>query len=128
MTLRWPSIAFTITLAIVACAGGGDFEVPLPNGYFIARVSTRKFCVVAPDEHTVILPDISLYRVDNDIVGGQTPGSAGGAFFLLDTKTHSLVTDLSQIEWLKRRSALGLRDNTLRQPRPVGSMWPRRRK
>lgn len=114
--------AVTVLVRLLGCAGGGDFEVLLPGKYFIARVSPGRYCIVAPNQHTVVLPSITGYRVDKHIVAGE---AQPGLFFLLDTQTHVLVTQLPESEWLRQRAALGFHEHTLTQPHPGQTRWPR---
>ncbi len=111
-----------IGLAIIAflCCST-DYEIPLSNGFFIARWQRGEFALVAPDRHTVVVQHLSGYRVDGNVVSGQAASDDNHAgYFIIDTGTRSVSTNLPEHEWKQRLNDLGIRNRELRPPKRPG--------
>lgn len=106
------------------CPGGGDFEIPLPHGYFIARVQPGHFVLVAPDRHTIVLRAIRSYYVQKDVVVGEL-AQAGGAseFFILDTHSGVLNANLRSEDWEQRVRIFGITEKSLHEPQPTDAIF-----
>ena len=112
-------VALALLLLLSAGCTGGDYEIPLANGYFIARIKAGDFALIAPDRHTVVIRTLRAYRVDGDIVAGQTaiPSRPEPLYFIVDTRTNSTMTALTSDDWERRLSALGIHNHELRRPK-----------
>jgi hypothetical protein len=98
---------------------GGDYEIPLANGYFIARVKPGDFALIAPDRHAVVIRDVRAYRVDGNTVAGQMGISSRPEplYFIVDTKTSSALVALTPEDWETRLNAVGIHERTLTRPK-----------
>lgn len=111
-----------IALILYGCPGG-DYEIQLPHGYFIARVQPGHFVLVAPDRHTIVLPAVRAYFVQNGIVVGEVAEhGASSAFFILDTRDGTLNANLRLEQWERRVRTLGITAKSLHQPKPLDSI------
>ena len=116
-------ISFIISVSC-GCPGGGDFEVPLPHCYFIARVQPGHFVVVAPDRHTIVLRAIRSYFVEKDMVVGELAQiGSSPEFFILDTRSGALNTNLGLEEWSQRVRIFGITEKSLHQPQPPDAIF-----
>jgi hypothetical protein len=107
----------------LACAGG-DYQIALPNGYFIARVQPSDFALVAPNGHSVVVRTVKSYMVDGALVTGQTAPSAEGEplYFIVDTQKNSVRSNLPVSMWRDELQRLGIQSIALKEPRPLHVM------
>jgi len=113
--------AVAICFAGALAAACGDYEIPLRHGYFIARVSSDTFVLVAPDHRVVVRPTITAYGVDGDVVAGRDDH---GFYFIVDTASGTRETQLIEREWRRRLQARGISAPQLRAPsRPLFAFW-----
>jgi hypothetical protein len=82
--------SFLLSLSFVTIFGCGDYEIPLRNGYFIARVSSGTWAIVAPDRRVLIGPSVDKYAVKGDVVVGRVriSGSDTVAYFIVNDKNR----------------------------------------
>ena len=109
-----------LALAISACPGG-DYEIALPHGYFIARVQPDDFGLIAPDRRTVMIRTVKRYRIVHDVVFGETSGGEP-LFFILDTRQNSMKKGLAAADWARHLNKGGIYDHTLRRPNPMNAI------
>jgi len=114
--------AYIQVMMLVAC-GGGDYEIPLRHGYFIARVGEGKFCVVDPERHVIILPSVNEYQVHGDVLIGRVSQLNSQTFFVLDMKTHKLESNLTARQFADEIRKRGIHDPSLRRPSSTLSDW-----
>ena len=121
----WQRLAISVTILMVCgCPGGGDFEIPLPHGYFIARVQLGHFVLVAPDRHTIVLRAVRSYFVENDMVVGELAQAGGSSeFFILDTRSGALNTNLRSEDWGQRVRIFGITEKSLHEPHPADAIF-----
>src|SRR5262249_9122051 len=122
-TMRRRLVGATLTLVVLSCSP--DYEVPVQNGFLIARYQAGRFALIAPDRHTVVVDNIAKYRTDGGVVSGQTTSQDGQPeFFVVDTQTRSVTMHLSAREWAAQLNRLGFRDHQLKVPKRPGFFTP----
>jgi hypothetical protein len=116
---RRPLAAVCLLLILAACSG--DYEIPLPNGYFITRWSPGQFALVGPtgrSSHSIVVQQVDAYCVDGTVVAGSFLSPAGEPrYFVVDTAKYEVATDLAARDWNDRLRALGSRNCRLQKPR-----------
>jgi len=123
--MRTARVALTVALLGIAYCST-DYEIPLPNRYFIARWQPSEFALIAPDRHTVVIQRVSRYRVDGNIISGEEASVAGAEpnYFIVDTNAKSVETNLSGSDWERRLESLGIQNHMLTKPkRPKRSIF-----
>jgi hypothetical protein len=109
-----------VTAMCFVCAltwGCGDYEIPLRNGYLVARVSSGEFALVAPDHHVVIAPTITGLHVYGSAVVGNT--NRHDDFFIVDMRSGRSETRLTEREWRTRLRARGIVSPHLNKTQPI---------
>lgn len=112
---------------------GGDYAVPLPNGYELVRLAGSTIVLDKPGlDCRLVGPTVDGYCVYGDIVVGHVsrddslrdirPSVPG--YFLVDTKQGTAFQGLGEAEWLKTLKKHGIAGKQLRKP----SRWDRYRK
>jgi hypothetical protein len=114
MSLR--TIAAAMCLALLHCSG--DSTIDLPHGYFLARVHSGAFAVVNPHRRLVTRTSrqgLALSVIGDVVVGQIDP--AGDAsrpqattFFVVNTATSNVTTDLSQREAVAMLRTFGIQE------------------
>jgi len=81
-----------------------DYEIPLPNGYILARISPGEFVIVAPDRrHIVVGPTVDEYAVMGDVVVGHVRASNGKqSYFIIDSRNVKVDDGLSREDWIRK--------------------------
>jgi hypothetical protein len=126
--LRLPSRLF-LTIALLAPIGisSAPFVIALPNGYYIQRDQASHPGIVKRSGPTVLKGPIAAYAVHRNYVAGCVgtwpprafsypnespfPGSPDARYFILDTETGRLESDMSEENWRERLPALGIPSN-----------------
>jgi hypothetical protein len=115
--------AAVLSLVISACATSMPFVVALPNGYYLQRDRDTNVDLVKRGGRTLIQGPIAAYSVVRNIVAGCVgewpqrfmgypnespfPDSADCRYFILDTPTGHLETNLTPEAWRSRLKELG---------------------
>jgi hypothetical protein len=110
------------------------FVVALPNGYYIERDQASQPGIVKRSGTTVLQGPIAAYAVYRHYIAGavgtwpprafsypnesEFPGSPDARYFILDTESGHLESDLSEEAWRARLSALGI-PSSLRIRAPI---------
>jgi hypothetical protein len=126
---------FALCSLLVACASAAaPFVVALPNGYYLQRDRASNVGLVQRGGRTLVRGPIAAYAVANNVVGGCVgewpprsfaypnetpfPDSPACRYFILDTPSGRLETDLSPATWRSRLKEYGAPE-TLRITAPV---------
>jgi hypothetical protein len=115
-----------IALCFVGVLAGacGDYEIPLPHGYFVARTSSDEFALVAPNHHVIVGPTIKGFHVYRDIVVGRVSRGTSNEFFIVDLKGGRTEKGLAEGEWRKRLEARGVSAPHLSKPSRYQKLFP----
>lgn len=122
--VRWSlGAAIAASWLLVSCATVAPFVVALPNGYYLQRDRASKVALVKRGGRTVIPGPIAAYAVANNVVAGCVgewplrsfaspnespfPDSAACRYFLLDTPSGRMETNLSPQVWRTRLKEYG---------------------
>jgi hypothetical protein len=114
-----------MTMTISACASTkAPTLVALPNGYSLQPDASARSEIVRRDGHRIVPPPIAAYAVSGNVVAGALGEPAPTAhlytndlpftgrpdtrYFVLDTKTGKLDTNLDEAAWKKRLQELGV--------------------
>ena len=115
-------------LLLYAVTGGWSFEIGLPGGYSLARISGSDVVLCSPPMSEVVLgPEIDGYAVYGRIVVGHATysstyrGESTPGYFLLDTKTGWLRSGLSEEQWMRLLRKCGIKG----RPHLWRPTWPR---
>jgi hypothetical protein len=120
---------------LAACASAPPpFVVALPNGYYLQRDRESNVDLVKRGGGTLVNGPIAAYAVANNVVGGCVgewpprafgypnetpfPDSSDCRYFILDTPTGRIETDLSPTAWRSRLKQYGAPED-LRITAPV---------
>ncbi len=105
-------------MMIAAACGGGDYEIPLPGGYIVARISADRFVVVAPNRRDVVLPSIDEYQVYGRVVVGHIPKATrnADAYFILDTVRGQVRVIEDEATWRRQLVEIGIHEASLVRP------------
>jgi hypothetical protein len=112
-------------LAVSACASTkADTLVALPNGYSLQPDKSAHSEIVKRDGHHIVPAPIAAYAVSGNVVAGalgEPPansrlytndlafsGKPDTRYFVLDTLTGKLDTNLDEASWKKRLQELGV--------------------
>jgi hypothetical protein len=117
-----------------ACATPAPFVVALPNGYYLQRDRASNVALVKRGGRALIPGPIAAYSVANNIVAGCVgewpwrfyaypnespfPDSAECRYFILDTPSGRMETNLTPEAWRSRLQAYGA-PQTLQITAPV---------
>lgn len=108
-----PWFVVTVLLAALAFTSCSDRQAPLPGGYFIFIASSSEIILIEPQYGGSILElgtDLQEIGHHNEFIFGRS-GAARGAtpgYFLLNTKSGSIKTGLTESNWLSLTSAAGI--------------------
>lgn len=114
-----------LTLAMSACAStGAQSLVALPNGYSMQPDKSKQSEIVKRDGRRIVAAPIAAYAVSGTVVAGalgEPPASSrlytndlaftgkpDTRYFVLDTLTGKLDTNLDEASWKKRLQELGV--------------------
>jgi len=113
---------------LAACAVSASTlpVIALPNGYYLQRNKSSDIALVKRNGSTVLRGPVAAYAVHRTIVAGCVgkwpergfsypnetpfPESAPAKYFVLDTTTGQLQSDLERAEWKERLKAMGVPD------------------
>ena len=114
---RWLPCA-AVYLLIAACATPAPFVVALPNGYYLQRDRATHVALVKRGGRTLVPGPIAAYAVANNVVAGCVgewpprsysypnelpfPDSADCRYFILDTPSGRMETNLTPDVWRSR--------------------------
>jgi hypothetical protein len=139
MAIRERFIGAINALLVLALMPGAALPAPpaavaLPNGYYIKRDQALHPGIVKRSGPTVLRGPIAAYAVYRHYVAGCVgtwpprafaypnelpfPGSPDARYFILDTDTGRLESDLEQEAWRERLAALGI-PSSLRITAPI---------
>src|SRR5581483_5575576 len=113
------ALAAALTIALSACASTqAQTLVALPNGYSLQPDKTARTEIVKRDGRRIVPAPIAAYAVSGDMVAGalgepspsarlytnDLPFSGGPdtRYFVLDTRSGKLDTNLDEAAWKKR--------------------------
>ncbi len=119
------AVTAALTMTMSACASTkAPTLVALPNGYSLQPDKTGQTEVMKRDGRTVVPAPIAAYAVSRDVVAGALGAPAPSArlytndlpftggpdtrYFVLDTRTGKLDTNLDEAAWKKRLQELGV--------------------
>jgi hypothetical protein len=124
--MRWNLVLITILLvAVTGCAaqggGGSPFVVVLPNGYLIDRDRSSNTQIVKRGGGVVVRGPIAGYTVVQNVVTGYVgdpppassmaptppPPDNAATYFVLDTSSGKVDTNLDTTAWNNRLKELG---------------------
>ncbi|MEJ0035921.1 MAG: hypothetical protein WDO68_07545 [Gammaproteobacteria bacterium] len=125
MLLRWNTILGSLALMLAACAMSAQTAVvALPNGYYLQPDSKRETQLVKRGGKVVMRGPIAAYAVSATIVAGAEgapsaesrsytndlpfEGKAETRYFVLDTNSGKLDSNLDAASWEQRLKALGV--------------------
>jgi hypothetical protein len=119
--LAW--VLITAGLHACATAGPAPFVVALPNGYYLKRDSQSQIDLIRRGGRQVIRGPIAAYAVDHDVVAGCVgewparpsgypnetlfPDSPDCRYFILDTVSGRLETDMDPQTWRAKLAQVG---------------------
>ena len=115
----------TVLLAALAISSCSDREEPLPGGYFIFIASSSEMFLNEP-KYGGSIPelgtDLEEIGSHKEFIFGRSGGRRGAkpGYFLLDTKSGSIKTALTQSNWLSLTTAAGI-------PNPPKLVYPARK-
>jgi hypothetical protein len=111
------------SVVLQACASVAPFVVALPNGYYLRRDRASHIGLIKRGGREVIRGPIAAYAVNGEIVAGCVgewperpsgypneipyPDSPDCRYFILDTDSGQLETDLAPKAWRARLAQLG---------------------
>jgi len=111
-------------LLLTSCATSAPFVVALPNGYYLLRDRATHVALVKRGGGTVVAGPIAAYAVAGNVVAGCVggwqrqsfgysnespfPDSADCRYFILDTPTARMETDLAPEAWRARLETYGV--------------------
>jgi hypothetical protein len=115
--------ACIVTLALSACATPWSKSVvALPNGYYLRARQAGDIWIVKGDAHSAAVGPIAAYSVLNSVVAGalgevpevyrthsndlEFKGTTTTRYFLLDTASGKLESDLDEAAWQARVAPL----------------------
>ena len=112
------AIGLFLVAATGLLAGCQDYTVPLPHGYFIARVHSGGFGIVTPQNRGVtrlttrgvdvaVVGDIVAGEIDPEWSKGEKP-LPNEDFFVIHTATGQAWLDLQSGEYRQRLRELGV--------------------
>lgn len=127
ITPRSPAIlvALCVLFGFVATAQAAapPFVVALPNGYYLEKKKGADLALVKRRGGTVVKGPIAAYGIHRAIIAGAVgewpprpsgypnetpfPENADAKYFILDSATGKVETDLSLADWKERLKALG---------------------
>jgi hypothetical protein len=98
--------------------GCGDYEIPLRNGYFIARVSSDTWVIVGPDHNVLVGPSVDQYAIKGDVVAGRVRPSDDAAvtYFVLNTRTGTTINIRDEGAWRRELARQHIQDVVLVRP------------
>lgn len=119
------AVAILLTLATVSCASMPRGPVvALPNGYYLRPDTSKQTVLVKRDGKAVLPGHVAAYAVSDFLVAGalgQTTeaaleytndlpfsGTADTRYFILDTQSGQVESDLDKTAWKARLKALGV--------------------
>ena len=105
LTLAW--------LFLTACHS--DYVIPLPNAYFLARVTSKENIIGDPNGRAVVGPTVDKYAIRGDIVLGSVALNGEHSWFILDTRTRRLRT-MSYDEWKRELRTMHVDESTVVPP------------
>ena len=122
---RWMTILGSLALLLAACATSAQIAVvALPNGYYLQPDSKRQTEIVKRGGRTVLAGPIAAYAVSATVVAGAQgepsaashsytndlpfEGKADTRYFVLDTDSGKLDSNLDATSWEQRLKALGI--------------------
>ena len=121
-----------LSLMLCSCAVSAPFVVALPNGYYLQRNKTAQIMLVKRGGAQVLRGPIAAYDVHRNLVVGCVgtwpprafsypnespfPESAPARYFVLDTVTGKLDSDLDLETWKKRLGEAGVGDVRITAP------------
>ena len=122
---RWITILGSLALLLAACATSAQIAVvALPNGYYLQPDSKRQTEIVKRGGHVVLAGPIAAYAVSATVVAGAQgepsaashsytndlpfEGKADTRYFVLDTDSGKLDSNLDAASWEQRLKALGI--------------------
>jgi hypothetical protein len=124
------SVAITavlVTSSLTACAAAPSGPVvALPNSYYLQPDKGEQTQLVRRDGHRILPAHVAAYAVSGQIVAGalgdvaskrlytnELPfkGESTTRYFILDTSTGKLESDLDLDSWHSRLKTLGVRDD-----------------
>jgi hypothetical protein len=126
MLFRWKTIFCSLALLLAAaCAmAASTAVVALPNGYYLQPDSKRQTELIKRGGKKVVPAPIAAYAVAATVVGGALgapsaesysytndlpfAGKAETRYFVLDTNTGKLDTNLDAAAWEARLKELGV--------------------
>jgi len=113
-----------VFLLLAACATSAPFVVALPNGYYLQRDRDAHVALVRRDGRTIIPGPVAAYAVVNNLVAGCVgewprrflaypnesafPDSADCRYFILDTPSGRMDTNLAPEAWRSRLKDYGV--------------------
>lgn len=125
MLLRWISIPGSLALVLAACATSAQTAVvALPNGYYLQPDKKHETELVKRGGRIVLPAPIAAYAVSATVVAGAVgapsvesrsytndlpfEGKADTRYFVLDTNSGKLDSNLDAAAWEQRLKALGV--------------------
>ena len=106
-------LAATMILAALGISSCSDRGEPLPGGYFIFMASSSEMFLNEP-KHGGSIPELGTDLVEignhNEFIFGRSGARRGATpgYFLLNTKSGSIKTGLTQSNWLSLTTAAGI--------------------
>lgn len=106
-----------LLIALLFLSGGcnADYVIRLPNGYFLARVTSREKLIADPGGKAVLGPNVETYAVKGDVVVGSVGLSGTPSWFVLNTK-EGTVSTLDHAHWRRELHRLGIDESDVIAP------------
>ncbi|MDO5521661.1 MAG: hypothetical protein Q4G58_14300 [bacterium] len=101
------SAACLIGFALTACAGMGDYELELINGYKVMRISAGDVLISNKNGETVIDGHVWKYCKSERYIGAQQVAmdienkadASNPTYYIIDTETDKVIMGMSQEEY-----------------------------
>ncbi len=111
--LNLPWLTATVLLAALAITSCSDRGEPLPGGYFIFIASSSEMFLNEP-KYGGSIPELGTDLEEignhNEFIFGRSGADRGATpgYFLLNTKSGSIKTGLTESNWLSLTTAAGI--------------------
>lgn len=115
-------IVALVPFPLVACHS--DYVIRLPNGYFLARVTSKENVVAEPGGKAVIGPTVDKYAIKGDVVVGSSVRNDDRSWFILDTRLRQ-IRNVSYSEWKNELRTLDLRESDVVAPSRLQALMQR---
>ena len=111
---------FLITITVVGCAGVGDYDIKLINGYTVGRSSAERIRIYPPEDTSegIRVPTIENYedgeyikQVGHDNKRYIVAKTNHNLYYIIDTKKTTLYGPLDKDEFIEKKNDLNMSSN-----------------